>query len=85
MLELQMLHDQKVFSVPHLLSVAQWDSFSGGQKMEHWLLANTDNKVSWSTGLLKLGAPLVSVLAGCSGSISVSNLEYHSETRLIST
>lgn len=48
--------------------------------MEHWLLANTDNKVSWSTGLLKLGAPLVSVLAGCSGSLGVSDLEYHNET-----
>jgi len=29
-----------------LRSVAQWDSFSGGQKMGHWLLADTDNKVS---------------------------------------
>lgn len=35
MVELQMLLDQKVFSVP----------YSAGQKMEHWLFANTDNKV----------------------------------------
>lgn len=61
------------------------DSFSGEQKMEHWLLANTDNKVYWSTGLLKLGALLVSFLDGCSGSLGVSNLEYRSETGLIST